>query len=182
MNKGIGRKSLIRYEQCLKEEEKTSQLAFSRKQKHLRLAFLPLLLSRTVYASLEVIWNVFAAEKFERIMCIQLYSMYIVCTPGCSYWGWQKSVWKHTAEGNTSVIKKSCWGCKITADWTLSYCKNQSREGLTQGEVESHLFKEEHCERSVETEQTFLLAPKCSLRRHILLLRFSWDRRWIQCS
>lgn len=73
MNKGIGRKILIRYEQCLKEEEKTSQLAFSRKQKHLRLAFLPLLLSRTVYASLEVIWNVFAAEKFERIMCIQLY-------------------------------------------------------------------------------------------------------------
>lgn len=84
MNKEIGRKSLIRYEQCLKEGEKTSQLAFNRIQKHLRLAFLPLLLSRTVHAGLEVILNVFAAEKFERIMYIQLYIMYIDFTPGCS--------------------------------------------------------------------------------------------------
>lgn len=52
--------------------------------------------------------------------------MYIDFTPGCSNWEWQKSVWKHTAEGNTSVIRKPCRGFKISADWTLYYCKSHT--------------------------------------------------------
>lgn len=72
------RKSLILCEQCLKEGEETSQLAFSRTQKSLRLGFLPLLLSRTVHTSLGIIWAVFAMEKFERTLCIQSENMHIV--------------------------------------------------------------------------------------------------------
>lgn len=84
MNKGIGRKSLTLCEQCLKKGEETSQLALSRIQKSLRLGFLPLLLSRTVYTGLGIIWTVFAAEKFERIMCVRLQNTYIDFTPECS--------------------------------------------------------------------------------------------------
>lgn len=78
MNKGIVRKSLILCEQCLKEGEETSQLVFSRTQKSLRSGFLPLLLSRTVYTSLGIIWTIFATEKFERTLCIQPENMYTV--------------------------------------------------------------------------------------------------------
>lgn len=84
MNKGIGRKSLILYEQCVKEGEETSQLAFSRTQKLGRLALFTPLLSTTVYTGLGIIWTTFAAEKFERIMCVQLQNMVIVFTPGYS--------------------------------------------------------------------------------------------------
>lgn len=77
MKKGIGRKSLILREQCLKKGEETFHFIFTRIQKSLRLCFLPLLLSRIVCTSLGIIWTVFVAKKFEKVMCMQLQNMYM---------------------------------------------------------------------------------------------------------